>query len=78
MAQMRFHLFAHAIERLLVEARRIDRQRQQSAGAVEMTCQRSHPSADLVGVGVEADLDGLFVERAVKALAVEIAGALVE
>ena len=71
-------LLAHARRRRLVEARRVDREPQQFAGAVEMARQRLHPSADVVALGMEGELDRLLVERLLEGLVVEIARAFVE
>ncbi len=78
MPELRVHLLAHALERRLVEARRVDGEAQQFAGAVEMARQRAHPPADMVALAMERDLDRLLVERLLEGLAVEIAGAFVE
>ena len=71
-------LLAHARRRRLVEARRVDREAQQFAGAVEMARQRLHPAADVVALGMEGEFDRLLVERLLEGLVVEIARAFVE
>ncbi len=52
-AELRVHLLAHALERRLVETRRVDAKAQQFAGAVEMAHQRAHPPADMIALAME-------------------------
>ena len=76
--QLRVHLLAHALERRLVEARRVEAKAQQLAGAVEMAREGAHPPADMVALAMEGDFDRLLVERLLEGLVVEIARAFVE
>ena len=78
MAQARVHVLAHALERLLVEARRVDRKPQEFGGAVEVLYERAHAPAPIVAVAVEGHLDRLLVERPVERLRIEFARAFVE
>ncbi len=71
-------VLAHAQERLLVEARRIDGEAQELGGAIEVLDQRAHPAAERVAVVVERDLDRLLVERPLEGLRIEVARAFVE
>ena len=77
-AQARVHVLAHALERLLVEARRVDREAQEFGGAVEVLDQRAHAPAPMIAVAVELHLDRLFVQRSVEGLQIEFTRALVE
>ncbi len=76
--QSRVGVLADANERLLVEARLIDRKAQEFGGAVEVLDKRSHAPAHRGAVGVERDLDRPFVEGALEDLRIEVARAFVE
>ncbi len=77
-AEARRDLGAHALDRVRVEARRAHGEAQQVDGLLDRAAQRLQPARHGVAVGAEGDLDGAVVERAVEALGVEVAGALVE
>src|SRR5579883_122706 len=71
-------MLADAQERLFVEARLIDGQAQQFRGAVEIADQAPHPTADMIAVATERNLDRLLVEGAVKSLGIERPGAFIK
>ena len=78
MTQSGVHLFAHALEGLFIEARRIDREPREFAGAVEIARQRAQAASDEIAFGVKRNLDRLLVEGALVGLAVEVARAFIE
>ena len=78
MAQARVHVLPHALERLLVEPRRVDREAEKLGGAIDVLDERAHAPAPMVPVAMEAHLDRLLVERPVERLRVEFSRALVE
>ena len=78
MAQAGVGVLAHPQERLLVEARRVQRERQELRGAVEVLDQGAHPPRRVLPVVAEVDLDRLLVERPLEGLRIEVARAFVE
>ena len=71
-------MLAHADERLVVEAGRIDGEAEKLRRPVEVLRQRPHPAALVVAVVAEMQLDRLLVERLLEGLRIEVAGALVQ
>ena len=78
MTQAGVHLFAHPLEGLFVEARRVDREPRELAGAVEIARQRAQAAGKEIAFGVKRNLDRLLVEGALESLAVEVARTFVE
>ena len=76
--QARGQLGADALHGIGIEARLVQGETKQVHCRIDRPAERLHPARNGVTLGTERDLDRLVVERAMKALGIELPGTLVE